>query len=338
MNKELIRYRLRFTTPLHIGNERADYASGSPTVHSDAFYAAMFFSAARLGFYELLPSDNPAKFSISSLFPFVQQDDNILCFFPRPQFFVQKGNESIADGSASLRKKIKKAAFVDQTIFESLLTGGDTVPYIREENFRGAFWAAKHIQEITFLTSSVVPRASISRDGKEDTRIFYIERHYFSDNAGLFFLCRFENDEVRSKFEATLRFLGEEGIGTDRNVGHGKFEIASIESFRFGIVPNRNLAINLGLYCPSDKQELEEALSGDHYGYDILKRGGWLSEPYNTWRKRSVFMFKEGSCFHTGQQEATFVLGKTVDLKPTEVQPPITHPVWRCGRTLFLSF
>jgi len=66
--------RLFFTTPLHIGNERSDYALANFIMHSDAFMAAIFHAWSRLGWDHLIPADAQSSpgFFISSLFPFVK--------------------------------------------------------------------------------------------------------------------------------------------------------------------------------------------------------------------------------------------------------------------------
>ncbi|MBZ5857563.1 type III-A CRISPR-associated RAMP protein Csm4 [Flavihumibacter profundi] len=329
-------FRLLFHTPLHIGNERSDYASGSAFLSNDALMAAIYFAWARLGHPEWIPGNTTEAipFAISSLFPFAgSEKQKTVYFFPRPLVKVdQEGNPL----STSLRKRIKKVKWVDLSILEGLLNQqpGDVI----DEHLNGQFQSACPMGQKQILTSQVVPRSRVSRTGEEDTAIFYTERFFFRADSGLFFL--FHSSELiwKDRIQAALNLLAEEGLGTDRNVGNGKFSWDKQENFTVKVPESTAYQVNLGLYCPENAGELSLALEGPSVGYDWVKRGGWLSEPYGTLRKRSIYMIREGSCLAIKSNDAytPVILGKQVDVRPNEVHPPVGHPVWRNGRTLFL--
>ncbi|MFT4154569.1 type III-A CRISPR-associated RAMP protein Csm4 [Parafilimonas sp.] len=335
---ELDIIQLNFTTPLHIGNERADYASGHAILHSDAFTAAIFFAWDRLGFPEWIPTaENPdTGFAISSLFPYTTVSGQPVYFLPKPLILIRSLN--VLDDT-SLRKKLKKVAWIDRELFTAY-TQRKLLSVPVEENIVGNFQASIALKpQGAFMESNVVPRAAVSRTGEEDTAIFYIERFYFKPHSGLYCLASFANNEIRKRFQAAIRFLGDEGIGTDRNIGNGKFEPKFGDVWPLPETGSFSYGINLGLFCPESSEQLTGMIAGEDAGYDFIKRGGWLSEPYNTWRKKNVYMFKEGSCFKM-ENCATFnglpVGGKMWDVRPTETIPVITHPVWRNGRTIFI--
>ena len=315
-----------------MSNEREDYASGNFMIHSDTLYAAIFFAWNRLGKPEWIPNGlNPQpSFTISSLFPYFQNT----YFLPRPFYTPEADRDSI--DNTSIRKSIKKAAWVDTVIFEELLN--DIVPkYIESNNFKDIFWSSQPFSTATsFITSQIVPRVSISRVPGEDTRIFYIEKFYFQKEAGLYFLVQFDNVSEKLQLEAALHFLGDEGIGTDRNIGHGKFTFSEQPVFQINCKKQHGLAVNLGLFCPENKTLFSGMLDHSSIGYDLMKRGGWLSEPYQTWRKKSVYMLREGSVLQLKENLKFFALGENVNVNPDTV--PVNHPVWRCGKTIFLSF
>ena len=336
--------RFHFSTPLHISNERSDYGKGTMMVHSDTLTAAIYFAWNRLGHSEWIDDDanNTNGLSVSSLFPFTTINNKFIYFLPRPFVPTVPGNNYEAD--TILRKQLKKISWIDWKTFQSLTEGKSTAP--KAENLLGKFQSVENINpKVTdkisnkFLVSQVVPRTAISRTGKEDTTIFYIERFYFKPHAGLYMLAGFNNDDERKKLLFAPRLLGEEGIGTDRNIGHGKFTIETGDEFEIPELKDATHGINLGLYCPSDNDELQQMLNDEHTGYDFIQRGGWLSEPYNNWRKRSIYMFKEGSCFKLPPQQKPvdrlLVYGKTHDVKPLEVHPAISHNVWRSGKSIF---
>ena len=335
-NRNLSIVRLQFNTPLHIANERIDYATSSAYMHSDAMTAAIYFAWAQLGQVEWIPKspDEVYGFSLSSLFPYTTSETKQVYFLPRPMVRIE--NEEILD--TKLRKKLKKVKYVDTVIFQKMLNG-EGVP-ARENDVNGIFRSIAPISH-SIVKSQVVPRVSVSRTGQDDTSIFYMERHYFNEGSGLYCLLQYDNEEIEKRVQIALNYLGEEGIGTDRNIGNGKFIPSFGESLSLNVEAKGGLGINLGLYCPSNKDELIAMIGHKDAGYDFIKRGGWLSEPYNTWRKKNVYMLTEGSVFSLPASDSDHqfpVFGKLVNLQPTEEPAVLPHPVWRSGKSLFVPF
>jgi CRISPR type III-A-associated RAMP protein Csm4 len=335
-NNTLSMIRLQFTTPFHIGNERSDYGTGSALIHNDAIIAAIFYAWAQLGQSEWIPKkeEETCGFSVSSLFPYTTNEAKKIYFFPKPM--VSLKNEEILE--TKLRKKLKKVKYVDAEIFVKMISG-EVIP-AEEKQVNSVFRSLTPIAE-SIVKSQVVPRVRVSRTGQDDTTIFYMERYYFAEGSGLYCLLQYDSEEIEKRVNAAFRYLGEEGIGTDRNIGNGKFLPSFGESLSLNIDIKKGLGINLGLYCPKDKDELNGMINHEDAGYDIIKRGGWLSEPYNTWRKKNVYMFSEGSIFCLPQKSIAGhvpVLGKLVNLQPTEKPAILPHPVWRSGKSLFIPF
>jgi len=356
--------KLYFTTPLHIGNERSDYVSSNFIMHSDAFMAAIFHAWSRLGYGKHIP-DSPEKlpgFVISSLFPFVNAPGNSKSYYflPKPRWGY-KIDDDFKDGQEKqpgqnqydiYRKQLKKAVYVDWYLFPKILQESKLSSVNLSNRLGSYFWIGddgvplETLQNI--VRSQIVPRATVSRSGTEDTVIYYVERHYFQPNqSGLYFLIYYEDEDkqLRERIEKAIYFLGQEGIGTDRNVGNGKFKPEFCEPPEMQIDDSRQgYAVNLGLYHPSSFGELQHMLHDNRttsqISYELIRRSGWLSEPYQTWRKRAVYMFSEGSVFKrlSDSDNKVITMGSNVDVKPQHVHPPIPHPVWRFGRTIFIPF
>ncbi len=77
--------------------------------------------------------------------------------------------------------------------------------------------------------------------------------------------------------------------------------------------------------------------------YDFMQRGGWIASPeedeHRSIRKKSVYMFREGSVFGFQENLAALTLrGEKVDITPdNEKLPfPLNHEIWRDGSGLFL--
>jgi CRISPR type III-A-associated RAMP protein Csm4 len=334
-NYEIIRFK--FTTPLHVGNERSDYSTGSALLHSDSIYAAICHAWARLGKVDWIGENGDSGFTISSLFPYVNYNTTYSYFLPRPMLLLDEKNKDDID--TSVRKALKKVQWIDIPVFEAL-AGATPLAYNNTFYDKG-YQSVKELprdelgQLIAPISNQSMPRAAISRTGMEDTIIYYIDRFYFHERAGLYAFVMFDNDNTKARVEAALRLLADEGLGTDRNVGHGKFEF-SLDKISINLPDKAIYGINLGMYCPYDKMEWEQYTEYNmpeaRAGCSLTRRGGWMSEPRNTWRKRSVYMALPGGVFKTnGIQKA----GTVVNVEPTD-EVNTGHPIWRNGQSIFL--
>jgi len=131
--------------------------------------------------------------------------------------------------------------------------------------------------------------------------------------------------------------LKHEGIGTDRNIGNGFFEV-STDEIEINL-PESEYYSNLSMFCPESESQLMEMLSDDNVAYDFTKRGGWITNPpHNTIRKNTIHMFTPASVFKLSENQQNLTIrGKIVDLKPDlQFEPKIEHPVWRNGKSLFI--
>ncbi|MEZ0542919.1 type III-A CRISPR-associated RAMP protein Csm4 [Fibrella arboris] len=328
--------RLHFTAPLHLSNARPDdYGSSERTIHSDTFTAAIFQAWATLGQTNWIPktkTDAPG-FAVSSLFPF-RGGATPIYFLPKPYFRNEHTNTfTLEPGEA---KKIKKLQFLDVPHFEAYLHQRET-PSVGTSAICGSFQSSQ-LADIqaedgrNFLTSSVQTRLMRPRLETEDPTPYYVERVFFRHDSGLWCLVRYDSAEARRRVRAAVEWLGDSGIGTDRAVGNGQFRAECDHTLDIDVPTAGAFAVNLSLFCPESHPQLTALLADERTRYDLVRRGGWLSEPYNTLRKRSVWMLREGALLH--QAGADKPVGKLVDLRP-EVLPE-SHPIWRDGRTILL--
>lgn len=322
-----ITYRLFFSGPLHIGDIRPDdYGSTEPFIHSDTLHAALTACWAKLG--QPIPDDGAPGFFISSLFPFSTVNDKKVYFFPKlmKPWNIQKNQITYA-------KKLKRLQWLDKHYFEWQLNDQpiDGFGGKDEHHLKGAFATQEDVGE--FITRQVSQRVAIprQRDEENDPRPFYMERLFFKEGSGLYFL--FQGDEVAAeKLEKALNLLQYEGLGTDRTVGNGAFTFDR-GSVELQVPEATGYSANLSLFCPENKEQLAGMLS-EGAAYDFLKRGGWITtEGAQTYRKRAVYMFREGSIFHHSQPTA----GRPgIDLSPTANFISMEHKVWRNGSSIFL--
>lgn len=320
-------YKLHFKTPLHIGDERDDYSISLKTYQSDAMYAALTSCLAKVG--QAIPKDGDLGFSISSLFPFYQEDSTekrAVYFFPK---LLKQKLPDLKDLSNT--KKIKKVNWLELSAFEQIINGELQLNDETINIIQGDFLSAKKIDK-DFISSQVVPRVTVSRDFSEDAKPFYMDRIYFKEKSGLFFIA-IGNTILLDK---ALEILKEEGIGTDRNIGNGFFDVTTDEIELK--MPESTYATNLSMFCPENKEQLQEMLNDEHIAYDFTKRGGWITTPpYNTIRKNTIHMFTPASVFKSADPLSNIIVkGKIVDLNPKSTFPGIEHPIWRNGKSIFI--
>lgn len=327
-------YKLHFTSPVHFGDSRSDYGVSQRTIHSDTVYAAVTSCLNKMGVK--IPENGDLGCAVSSAFPFYQKSKDSVptYFFPKPLRFSLPELKDIGDA-----KKVKKVRWLDAEYFQSVINGkvlfegGRDVSCIRHRDFL----TRNEIPE--FTVSEVSTRVTLpSRLGDEDAVPFHMDRVFFKDFSGLYFIA--EGD--CTLLEKGLKLLQYEGIGTDRNVGNGYFTCEK-DAISLQLPESSEFSMALSMYIPDDEDNLESMLGKDGVSYDFARRGGWITDsPHNTIRKNVVHAFLPASVF--ASDGAPCVMGKIVDLQPeafgeiirTENLGGEPHPVWRCGKSIFI--
>lgn len=324
-------FKLHFTTPLHISNEKDDYGISLKSIESDTMYAALTATLPKLGIK--VPENGDLGCCISSLFPFYQKDkdSNAVLFFPKP---LKQPLINIPDSAQ--RKLVKKISWMDKDYFEKQING---TPINVEEDIKNiaSEFLLKNKNLLPnngkFISSQVDIHACISRNGK-DTKPYYMDRLYFKDYSGLYFLA--EGDTAL--IEQALDLLQHEGIGTDRNVGNGAFEY-TIEEVTLQLPTDNQHIMSLSVFIPENKEQLYEMLNDKDAAYNFKRRGGWITTPpFNTLRKNYIYAFTASSVFKC-TKNSTHIAGQIVDLNPeiSFTESPL-YSIWRCGRSIFIPF
>jgi CRISPR type III-A-associated RAMP protein Csm4 len=322
-------FRINFKTPLHLSDPRGDYGYSEKLLHSDTMYAALISALAKTGKLGSISATGDLGCTISSLFPYVNYEQKYRYFFPRPF-----GNILVDEKEQILKiKELKRIAWLEQPCYEAVLNKQEVeIDDVKGNFIFGHYLSSFHLKE-DLMYAQTVPRIAVPRSQAEnngDTRIFYMERIYFPENAGLFFLAHGDTTNL----EEALQVLQHEGIGTDRNVGQGFFEFEKEDRFSLNVPNEASHATNLSLFCPTDRNELLETQQSEHARWEILKRGGWINTDGLTGvRKKAVYMFREGSVFQT----QCALMGKVnLDLTPKAEGLIVDHTIWRCGRSIFI--
>jgi CRISPR-associated protein Csm4 len=305
-----------------------DYGTSLQTIHSDTLHAAIISSLVKIG--REIPPGGDFGFTISSLFPYFQKNNNPVYFLPKLK--SQSIPSKVLQDSA---KKIKKIEWLDIGFFNSHIKGAE----LFSEDFdtsllkNGVYLTTQEIDK-DFLTKEVTPRVAVPRDYniQKDAEPFYMERIYFKYESGLYFFAEGNTGVI----EDALNILKDEGIGTDRTVGNGFFEWET-DTIELSLPESRYIT-SLSLFLPENDKQISDMLNDAYAAYDLMKRGGWLTDAgFNTLRKNFVYMFTEGSVFVNDISINTQkTLGKIVDLKPEVEHKNIGHPVYRSGKAFFI--
>lgn len=326
MSNNVQAIKLCFLNGLHIGRGTEELDKTTTTYSSDALKSALF--AVGLPYYPQWAEDEASFFSglhISSAFPWC--DDEL--FLPKPgniRFQFEKAND------LTEAKQAKKIAYISSSQFRTWAKYQEQSVAVKEEQVGDSSFLFTSKGK-KFLHAIVQQRVQVPLGGEGDTKPYYFERLMFTENSGLYFLISFTDETLKPQVMHTLHLLSDMGIGTDRTVGNGQFEIASIENFE---MPNGNkgLQMALGLYLP--KEEEINSINLEESFWSLIKRGGYMAaseiEDFRSLRKNNIYFFGEGSTFKADHP----LTGHVVDLRP-QWNDASMHPVWRDGMPLFIN-
>lgn len=290
--EKIVAYKLNFSSPLHIDAHGVGYEETEEIIHSDTLFSSLMtlWNYFHNDDVEAMCQNPP--FFISSVFPYKSST----YFFPRPMVKLVKEEED----DTKIGKKLKKVKYVSRNLLESILKG-EFLEFDDRHTFQNyKFWFGRDSNELNqdtkVLTEREVPRVTIDR-ATSSSEIFYFSEVIFEKDSGLFFLARFKNKELRSKFETVLRLLGDEGIGGDKRVGKGSFSVQIDEEFNLSIPQNADGFITLSLYYPKEDEFNNGVLK--NASYNLLSRKGWLHvRGAMSLKRREVKMYSEGSIFN----------------------------------------
>ncbi len=301
-------YKLSFSSPFHAGERENILEKSEVFIHSDTLFSAfchsylLLYGKKRLE--ELLKrfqEEDESPFRISSAFPWEGEK----FYFPLPL------NE------IPCKKDFKKVRLVEKSVWEELLKGKKLEEMPPEEMLPPPTEGRGNIP----WKETEVPRVSLSRLSQHPGgEFFHFGEVYFKENAGLFFLVEFKENDFKKEFEATLRLMSQEGIGGDRTVGKGFFEMRKSEEIDFNLPEGEKGMLTLSLYSPRE-EEIKDLKEGF---YEIKERSGYIFSPEGrSFRRKSVRMFAEGSVFPSSKK------GKLVEVTPEIFKNK--HPVYRYG-------
>ena len=311
--------KLSNLSPMHIGTGRESYDFSASTLHSDTLTSALAAIKAQKGESSDLKGFLNS-FKLSSAYPFYEDT----LFLPTP---LGKLNVRVNSMEEHLyRKALKKVRYAAVHIWQEIAKG--ECVELDYSQINGEFISDRPIQ---ISQSYVNERVSISRSGQEDSDPFFFEWNYYSQCAGLYVLTDAQGEELED-LVCLFKILGQQGIGTDKSVGGGKFDVeVSKNKLHFDKMSDANASLLLSLYIPLESElasiDLEKST------YNLVLRGGFIAgsqeDRFRHLKKKSIYMMDTGSVLVT----TNALEGKVVDLRPNWNDEAL-HPVYRSGRAI----
>lgn len=313
--------RLKNLTPTHIGIGKNNYDFSADNLKSDTISSALAAMRAQRGEVDDI-EQFLLSFSVSSAFPFYK--DNY--FLPKMQGKVSLRIEGQEEHV--YRKKLKGVRYIESSLWGKLAEGDEVL--IKDEQISQGFVVAD-LKQVSISESHVTQRVSVPRGDDSVAEPFFFEWKFFNPDAGLYVLVDCDDDrfeELLSLFED----LGQIGVGTDKSVGGGKFDIEQAE-LELPDIPSSTHMVMLSMYIP-EYSELQ-IIDLEKSRYDLLLRGGFIAGSnnidYRHLRKKSVYMFNTGSVLST----SSTLKGRVVNLRP-EWNDDKMHPIYRSGKPFCL--
>lgn len=325
---KLTRIKFKNMAPLHLGMGRGNLVLVSPVLQSDSISSALASVRAMKGNVDDVKSFLE-RFTVSSAFPY----DGDEYFLPRPIGRLNiKVNGMLEE---EYRKKLKALRYVSSALWQSLIDGNQL--QVEPGQLQGEFLIAKrddYSQYTKPMTRVVSHRVQVPRNENRKSEPFMFSWTYFHHGereTGLYCLVDALDDAIREEVIGLFKELGLSGIGTDRTVGGGHFDIA-VDEIELSPAPQANATMLLSTFIP-DKEDLEQ-LQFEQASYSVIKRGGFLAGTTYTQtrhlRRQTINMLDVGSVFPT-----TAVLrGRVEDVTP---EWKGIHRVYRSGKPLCIT-
>ncbi len=341
--------KLRPKTAFHIGT-LMDLENTDITIHSDTIFSALcnisgiYFNKDEYDrFIQPFIEGNP-PFLLSSAFPYYEDNENTIFFFPKPLIF-----KDFVGNDPKYVKTYKKIIYISEKLFDAYLTGDDEFlesnfkdknNNIIENNFIQGFniWISSEERELIpeineFWKITRLPRVVIDRPTNL-TGIYHYSRVFFHENVGLFLLINIidkKNDSaIINDLFLKFRYLGDTGLGGERSIGNGFFELDFDEKDKlFSIeIPehseNTDFGLTLSLYIPTENEIKHRVLDNNSF-YQLTRRTGWISQ--KTYFRKAINLIIEGSVF---KKLNGSIMGKMVDLTPEILSRE--DPTFKCHR------
>lgn len=331
---EYILYFLQFDTPVHFGcGEEGDKLEKSTLRYrADTLFSALCCEMAAVGDVDGLVSvyekASRGHLLFSDLFPYVKKDDEPHLFLPKPILTIERNEKEPAASyqqfktKATQQKSLKKMEYVRVS---------ESVDYLKSlgSGYYGD-WERPDTGQ-----SHMVTRVHCSTGA--DPLPYYVHEITLSNEAGLYGILGYDEEEDGDWILALLEQMGVSGIGGKRSSGYGKFHFDddpiymdqdgcyTDDAVLYALLTadDATYYMNLSVLLPQ-AEDLPVVQEGQ---YTLCKRSGFLTlEGMTAAKKEDIYMIQAGSCF------SRKITGQIADVSSGSL-----HPVWRYGKGLYVG-
>ncbi len=318
-------FKLRPLGPWRIGPDSGARDRVDRICHSDTLYSAVSAAMLRLGWgeewFDATARAESSATRLSSLFPW--HHDSLLAPAPAHLWPPQGASKLRASG----------ARFIP-TFLTGLLASG--------QPFQEDHWEVDALSECLLRRGrsrtgpfriALRSHASVDRLQHGQIHIHQTACLEFEENAGLWCVADCADDHWADRVESAMRLLGDSGIGGERSLGWGHFELASVRRGELAqLVLGSKFAPDpaaesahwvLSLVSPAETDSIDWTRGS----YDLVERSGRV-ESASAWgaRKKNVRMIREGSMLFAAEAPK----GAARDVAPEGC----AHPVYQSGLAL----
>ena len=298
-------YKLQFLSDVHFGN--GTLGKSDSTFHADTLFSALCQEALKSGEHclqELLSFAENGELLFSDAMPYIGDD----YFVPKP---LIKSDHTVEEKEFNTRKVFKNMKFLPESCLDNFIAGS-----LKAEEVES--WGHPGFQKI---------KVSASIRGESKTLPYRVGVFSFGENAGLYTIVGYENENVCTIAENLLSSLSFCGIGGRIRSGLGRFELYPgklSESMMKRLTGTFTTYMTLSVSLP---KETEMAESVQDSSFLLTKRSGFVAsgnyaDEYR--RKKDLFVFSSGSCFKNRYQGDIY-----------DVSSGGAHPVYRFAKPLF---
>jgi len=276
-------------------------------------------------------------FYISSAFSWKLVDGKKMPYFPSPYKVINPGaieGVNLWDRKITYRKRKqprKQTALPLPVFLENISPSYSSTTLLQD-----TITTVPKIESLSIQQNKIDRALGGTLEIEEQGQLFRTEQNFMNSKggmAGLFFLVK-GNTKV---IESALRLLRHLGIGGDRNIGKGTFDM-TIEDFEIHEPSDYNAMVNLSLYTPANEEELKYFINHDNSNLfrfqreERIGRVGFLAQ--SKYKKKPVNCFKEGSIFPVHAKDWKRVWGKNQIV----MSPPLSpHDIHYYGHGLMLK-
>lgn len=328
-------YPLQFDTPVHFGcaENGGKLEQSSLNYRADSLFSALCYELSLQGDEKGLTHFQEAivkgKLVFSDLFPYIYDDtEELQLYVPKPILSIPaESRQETVDydtfrRQATQQKRQKKLSYIRIS---------------QLADFIQAMKAGKSFcsDEPCFGCGQLLTRVNCT---EAVPRPYYVHQIQFTEEAGLYGLVGYEDDEDWDWLQSLLELLGFSGIGGKRSSGYGKFHFRDdpIDMDELGVyeddcilykgltMSNASMYMCLSVLLPTPA----EVIDVQEGQYALCRRSGFLSPDGGRMQKKNdIYMIQAGSCFPKKLAGCMAEVGGQ----------DAVHPVWRYGKGLYVG-